>query len=65
MNKESVSENFQKIFTQKSNSVNKTTLTRANENYNKLLAKGVIKKRGYTLRGIEDAHLLRLTFNGK
>ncbi|HEY8898451.1 MAG TPA: hypothetical protein VIM79_26665 [Niastella sp.] len=27
--------------------------------YNELLKKGLIKKRGYTLRGIEDIHLWR------
>ena len=36
----------------------------ANDFYNKLLEKGLIKKRGFTLRGIEDVHLLRVRPNG-
>jgi hypothetical protein len=44
----------------------KTTerLISANNLYNKLLEKGLIKKRGYTLRGIEDMHLLQVKPNG-
>lgn len=36
-------------------------LKRANDMYNRLVSSGKIKKRGYTLRGIEDLHLI----NGK
>ena len=38
---------------------------RADELYNSLLAKGVIKRRGYTLRGIEDSNLLNVRFNSE
>ena len=34
-------------------------LSAANDFYNKLLKSGTIKKRGYTLRGIEDYQLFR------
>jgi hypothetical protein len=37
----------------------KSRLSEANGIYNKLLEKGLIKKRGFTLRGIEDYHLWR------
>ena len=43
---------------------NSNRLIAANDFYNKLLEKGLIKKRGYTLRGIEDMHLLRVRPNG-
>lgn len=33
-------------------------LNRANDLYNRLVESGKIKKRGYTLRGIEDLHLI-------
>ena len=39
------------------------SLKQANDLYNKLLDEGVIKKRGYTLRGIEDAHLFNARLN--
>ena len=44
----------------------KTTdrLISVNNLYNKLLEQGLIKKRGYTLRGIEDMHLLNVRLNG-
>ena len=32
------------------------SLNRANDFYNKMVNEGIIKKRGYTLRGIEDFH---------
>jgi hypothetical protein len=35
----------------------------ANEIYNKLVSNGIVKKRGYTLRGIEDIHLLQIRPN--
>ncbi|RXK50772.1 hypothetical protein [Aquirufa rosea] len=34
-------------------------LNEANNRHNHLIETGVIKKRGYTLRGIEDVHLYR------
>lgn len=40
-------------------------LVSANNYYNKLIERGIIKKRGYTLRGIEDTHLLNVKLNGK
>jgi len=39
-------------------------LTSANEFYNNLIERGIIKKRGYTLRGIEDSHLFNCRLNG-
>jgi hypothetical protein len=39
------------------------SLSTANEKYNNLLKTGTIKKRGYTLRGIEDTHLLHFRIN--
>ncbi|MEO8174470.1 MAG: hypothetical protein ABI581_15350 [Sediminibacterium sp.] len=39
-----------------------TKLSRANDTYNKLIDKGIIKKRGFTLRGIEDIARLRFDF---
>lgn len=65
MNKENTSENFKQIFEGKEYSKKITPLAKANEAYNRLLDKGVIKKRGYTLRGIEDAHLFRFRFNDR
>jgi hypothetical protein len=38
-------------------------LSQANDKYNSLVKSGTIKKRGYTLRGIEDSHLYRTTLN--
>ena len=35
----------------------------ANELYNRLVKEGTIKKRGYTLRGIEDYKLIRHSLN--
>lgn len=40
-------------------------LLTANDRYNKLLERGWVKKRGYTLRGIEDIHLLNNKYNVK
>jgi len=65
MKKDNTSENFQQIFEGKEYSEKPTQLVKANETYNKLLDKGIIKKRGYTLRGIEDVHLFRFTFNDR
>ena len=39
-------------------------LAAVNDLYNEWLEKGLIKKRGFTLRGIEDWHLLRVRPNG-
>jgi hypothetical protein len=36
----------------------------ADKKYNELLNEGFVKKRGYTLRGIEDVHLLQFRING-
>jgi hypothetical protein len=35
----------------------------ANEKYNTLISSGIVEKRGYTLRGIEDIHLLHIRPN--
>jgi len=35
----------------------------ANDKYNKLVSDGVLKKRGFTLRGIEDIHLFHVKIN--
>lgn len=47
------------------NKDNKTfiDLSKANDFYNEMIAKGITKKRGYTLRGIEDLHLLNVNYN--
>ena len=47
------------------NKDNKTfiDLNKANDFYNEMIAKGTIKKRGYTLRGIDDYSLLNIIFN--
>jgi hypothetical protein len=63
MNKEKISDDFQRIFKEKDLSL--SSLVKANDKYNDFINRGVIKKRGYTLRGIEDIHLLRFTINGK
>lgn len=65
MKKDNISEDFQDIFLGKDfpKKDKITSLSKANDTYNKLLNKGTIKKRGYTLRGIEDSHLLRFSFN--
>jgi hypothetical protein len=39
-------------------------LAAVNDLYNEWLEKGLIKKRGYTLRTIDDWHLLRVRING-
>ncbi|MBO9572151.1 MAG: hypothetical protein J7497_08080 [Chitinophagaceae bacterium] len=48
---------------EKANKDNKdfNNLKQANDFYNKMLSEGIIKKRGNTLRGIEQAHLLYST----
>ncbi|HWK59136.1 MAG TPA: hypothetical protein VNQ80_17460 [Parapedobacter sp.] len=38
-------------------------LREANDLYNKLLEDGVAKRRGFTLRGIEDSHLFHTKLN--
>jgi len=38
-------------------------LISANDFYNNLIERGIIKKRGYTLRGIEDSHLFNVKLN--
>lgn len=66
MKKENISDDFQKIFKGKKVHINKNSagLEKANEAYNDLVNKGVIKQRGYTLRGIEDIHLFQVKSNG-
>ncbi len=58
---------FETALTSKENSLandnNFKRLSEANEKYNELLEKGVIKKRGFQLRGIEDMRLLNCSFN--
>jgi hypothetical protein len=48
----------------KPHSPNYEKLLKANENYNRLVNSKIFKKRGFTLRGIEDAHLLHQRVNG-
>jgi hypothetical protein len=57
---------FQKIFIETKPKITGKSglLINANEKYNTLVSKGLIKKRGYTLRGIEDTHLFYTQFNG-
>ena len=38
-------------------------LNEANALYNKLVEDGITKKRGFTLRGIEDSHLFQIKLN--
>ena len=38
-------------------------LAKINDRYNQLIKNGTLKKRGYTLRGIEDTHLINIKFN--
>jgi hypothetical protein len=38
-------------------------LSIANDKYNKLVSTGLVKKRGFTLRGIEDMHLFHVKIN--
>lgn len=38
-------------------------IAEANDVYNKLVSQGLVEKRGYTLRGIEDVHLLHIRPN--
>jgi hypothetical protein len=38
-------------------------LDKINDKYNKMVKNGSLKKRGYTLRGIEDTHLINIRFN--
>ncbi len=64
MKHETISDNFKEIFEGKQFSKETSPLTKANDAYNNLVNKGLLKKRGYTLRGIEDAHLFRMKFNG-
>ena len=66
MKKDKISEDFKKIFINKEapKKVGSIDLLKANEEYNKLVNEGVIKKRGYTLRGIEDVHLFNVSLNG-
>lgn len=40
-------------------------LKEANDFYNKLLEDGIAKKRGFTLRGIEDSHLFQIRLNSR
>lgn len=68
MNHANIYEDFQKIFvdtkfTPPPNNI--ADLHKANEKYNKLVADGVIKKRGYTLRDIGEAHLYKVKINGR
>ncbi len=63
MKKETISDNFQTIFLDKKKSeIPGSNLSKANDTYNKLLKEGLIKKRGFTLRGIEDAHLFNMKY---
>lgn len=48
---------------EKKQSESSKSISRANDLYNKMLDEGLIKKRGYTLRGIEDSHLYQFRLN--
>lgn len=52
-----------KVNNEKVLSSNSQKVARAHEASNKLVEKGILEKRGYTLRGIEDIHLLHLRPN--
>lgn len=57
--KDIVTELISVIKKEESKVVSEKKLSAANDLYNKLLKSGTIKKRGYTLRGIEDYRLFR------
>jgi hypothetical protein len=59
MENEKTSREFEKIFIKDKSSqqIGLANLTKAIERYNSLINRGLIRKRGYTLRGIEDTHL--------
>jgi len=65
--KESIVTQLEKILKEqeKENSKNETysSLNRANDFYNKMIDQGITKKRGFTLRGIEDNHLFQIRIN--
>ena len=44
------------------NTITGRNLELANDMYNEMIELGLIKKRGYTLRGIEDTHLYNIKF---
>ena len=63
-NLKKLTEEFKELFLDKTSSPNLgSPLLKANETYNKFISKGLIKKRGYTLRGLEDSHLVTFNFN--
>lgn len=56
-----LTEQFEKLIQDKDlKTQSDNRLIEANELYNKWVKDGVIKPRGYTLRGIEDIHLLQV-----
>ncbi len=63
--KPSIVENWQKLIQdrerKKANSLN--NLSRANDLYNELIAKGLHVRKGNRLRGLEDYHLLNVRPN--
>lgn len=62
---ENITKQFEDLFIKSTPHLkNGNILLNANEHYNRLLEKGIVKKRGYTLRGIEDIHLLHIRPNG-
>lgn len=64
MENQSIVSKLQEIIAKEEQELQHTTtaaqLLSANEYYNKLVEEGMIKKRGFTLRGIEDTHLLNV-----
>jgi hypothetical protein len=60
-----LSEDFKEIFIDGGVKEEKklNSLAKANDKYNSLISKGLIVRRGYTLRGLEDNHLVHFSMN--
>lgn len=63
--KDIITELLSVINAEQAKSTARKKLSAANDLYNKLLKEGKIKKRGYTLRGIEDYRLFRSSIQEK
>jgi len=66
-NNKSIVDQLSLVIQQESSKLKKddvhSALERANDLYNDLVKQGVIKKRGYTLKGAEDNHLFQMPLN--
>jgi hypothetical protein len=66
MENNSITIELEKIFKEKEKDTSDSflLLKEANDKYNLLVKSGVIKKRGYTLKGIEDTFSFNISLNG-